>query len=47
MKLIITFLFQMLLLANVALAQQASYRSALIIGVGEYGYSGATPLHGV
>jgi hypothetical protein len=47
MKLIITFLFQMLLVGNVALAQSASYRSALIIGVGEYGYSGATPLHGV
>ncbi len=47
MKLIFTFLFQMLLVGNVALAQSASYRSALIIGVGEYGYSGATPLHGV
>jgi hypothetical protein len=47
MKFIITFLFQMLLAANIALAQPSSYRSALIIGVGEYGYSGATPLHGV
>jgi branched-chain amino acid transport system permease protein len=35
MKLIITFLFQMLLAANAALAQPASNRSALIIGVGE------------
>ena len=47
MKLIITFLFQMLLATNIALAQPSSNRSALIIGVGEYGYSGATPLHGV
>jgi hypothetical protein len=47
MKLIITFLLSMLLAANVALAQPSSSRSALIIGVGEYGYSGATTLHGV
>jgi len=47
MKSSITFLLPMLLAANVALAQPSSSRSALIIGVGEYGYSGATPLHGV
>jgi hypothetical protein len=47
MKSSITFLLPMLLAANVALSQPSSSRSALIIGVGEYGYSGATPLHGV
>ena len=47
MKSSITFLLPILLAANVALAQPSSSRSALIIGVGEYGYSGATPLHGV
>jgi hypothetical protein len=47
MKSSITFLLPMLLAANVALAQPSSSRSALIIGVGEYGYSGATTLHGV
>ncbi len=47
MKSSITFLLPTLLAANVALAQPSSSRSALIIGVGEYGYSGATTLHGV
>ena len=36
-----------LLMAQSAWAQQSSNRTALIIGVGEYGYSGAPPLAGV
>ena len=47
MKLPIIFLIPMLFATQVVLAQQSSNRAALIIGVGEYGYSGATPLGGV
>ena len=47
MKLHIALIAPILLLAQAVAAQPSSNRSALIIGVGEYGYSGATPLAGV
>ena len=47
MKLHIALIAPILLAAQVVEAQSSSNRSALIIGVGEYGYSGATPLAGV
>ena len=47
MKLHIALIAPILLVAQVVAAQPSSNRSALIIGVGEYGYSGATPLAGV
>lgn len=47
MKLPVIFLCTMLLAAQAANPQPSSNRAALIIGVGEYGYSGATPLGGV
>jgi len=47
MKLPIALIASTLLLAQAVSAQPSSNRSALIIGVGEYGYSGATPLTGV
>lgn len=47
MKLQIALIAPILLFAQAVAAQPSSNRSALIIGVGEYGYSGATPLHGV
>ena len=47
MKLHISLIASILLIANAVSAQKTSDRSALIIGVGEYGYSGATPLAGV
>jgi hypothetical protein len=46
MKLHIALIAPILLVAQVVSAQ-SSNRSALIIGVGEYGYSGVTPLAGV
>ena len=47
MKLHIALIAPILLVAQAVTAQPSSNRSALIIGVGEYGYSGATPLAGV
>ena len=47
MKLHIAFIAPILLVAQAVTAQPSSNRSALIIGVGEYGYSGVTPLVGV
>ena len=47
MKLHIYLIASILFVAQAAVAQPSSNRSALIIGVGEYGYSGATPLAGV
>lgn len=47
MKLHIYLIASILLMAQSVWAQPSSNRSALIIGVGEYGYSGATPLAGV
>jgi hypothetical protein len=47
MKLHIYLIASILLLSQAVAAQPSSNRSALIIGVGEYGYSGATPLAGV
>ena len=47
MKLHIALITPILLVAQAVTAQPSSNRSALIIGVGEYGYSGATPLAGV
>ena len=47
MKLHIALIAPILLVAQVVAAQPSTNRSALIIGVGEYGYSGATPLAGV
>jgi hypothetical protein len=47
MKLLIAITASILLMAQAASSQPSSSRSALIIGVGEYGYSGATPLAGV
>jgi len=47
MKLRIALSASILLMAQAVAAQPSSNRSALIIGVGEYGYSGATPLAGV
>ena len=47
MKLHIALIAPILLLSQAVAAQPSSNRSALIIGVGEYGYSGATPLAGV
>jgi len=47
MKLNIYLIASILLVAQVVAAQPSTNRSALIIGVGEYGYSGATPLAGV
>jgi hypothetical protein len=47
MKLRIALTASILLMAQAVVAQPSSNRSALIIGVGEYGYSGATPLAGV
>ena len=47
MKLPTIFLILMLFTTQVVVAQQSFNRAALIIGVGEYGYSGATPLGGV
>ena len=47
MKLPIALIASTLLMAQAVSAQPSSNRSALIIGVGEYGYSGATPLTGV
>ena len=47
MKLHIALFAPILLVAQAVTAQPSSNRSALIIGVGEYGYSGVTPLVGV
>ena len=47
MKLHIALIAPILLVAQAVTAQPSSSRSALIIGVGEYGYSGVTPLVGV
>lgn len=47
MKLHIALIAPILLVAQAVAAQPSSNRSALIIGVGEYGYSGVTPLVGV
>ena len=47
MKLHIALIASILLVAQAVVAQPSSNRSALIIGVGEYGYSGATTLEGV
>ena len=47
MKLHIYLIAAILLVAQAVSAQPSSNRSALIIGVGEYGYSGATTLEGV
>ena len=47
MKLHIALIAPILLVAQVVAAQPSTNRSALIIGVGEYGYTGATPLAGV
>ena len=47
MKLRISLIASIFLMAQAVSAQPSSYRSALIIGVGEYGYSGVTPLEGV
>ena len=47
MKLHIALIAPILLVAQAVTAQTSSNRSALIIGVGEYGYSGVTPLVGV
>lgn len=47
MKLHIALIALILLVAQAVTAQTSSNRSALIIGVGEYGYSGVTPLVGV
>ena len=47
MKLHIVLTAFILLMAQAVSAQPSSNRSALIIGVGEYGYSGVTPLTGV
>jgi hypothetical protein len=47
MKLLIALIASILLLYQTVAAQPSPNRSALIIGVGEYGYSGATPLDGV
>ena len=47
MKLQIYLTASILLMAQSVWAQPSSNRSALIIGVGEYGYSGVTPLVGV
>ena len=47
MKLHIYLIASILLVAQTVAAQPSSNRSALIIGVGEYGYSGVTPLAGV
>ena len=47
MKLHIALIPSILLIAQAVSAQPSSNRTALIIGVGEYGYSGATPLEGV
>ena len=47
MKLHIALIASTLLVAQAVTAQTSSNRSALIIGVGEYGYSGVTPLVGV
>ena len=47
MKLHIALIAPILLVAQAVTAQPSSNRSALIIGVGEYGYSGVTPLVGV
>ena len=47
MKLHIYLIASILLVAQAVVAQPSSNRSALFIGVGEYGYSGATPLAGV
>ena len=47
MKFQLALISTILLVAQAVAAQPSSNRSALIIGVGEYGYSGATPLAGV
>jgi len=47
MKLTITWIATLLISANFAVAQPVANRSALIIGVGEYGYSGVNSLDGV
>ena len=47
MKLYVYLIASVLLASQAVAAQPSSNRSALIIGVGEYGYSGATPLAGV
>jgi hypothetical protein len=47
MKLHIALIAPILSVAQAVTAQPSSNRSALIIGVGEYGYSGVTPLVGV
>jgi hypothetical protein len=47
MKLHISLITSILFVVHSVSAQTTSNRSALIIGVGEYGYSGATPLAGV
>ena len=47
MNLHIAWIVPLIFAAQAAVAQPSSSRSALIIGVGEYGYSGATPLEGV
>ena len=47
MKFQLALISTILLVAQAVAAQPSSNRSALIIGVGEYGYSGVTPLAGV
>ena len=47
MKLHLALLAPMMFMAQLAMAQSTPNRSALIVGVGEYGYSGAVPLDGV
>ena len=47
MKLHQAWIVPLIFAAQVAVAQPSTSRSALIIGVGEYGYSGAIPLEGV
>jgi hypothetical protein len=47
MKLHLALIAPMMFMAQLAMAQPTPNRSALIVGVGEYGYSGAVPLDGV
>ena len=47
MKLHLALLAPMMFMVQLAMAQPTPNRSALIVGVGEYGYSGAVPLDGV
>ena len=47
MKLHLALVAPMMFMVQLAMAQSTPNRSALIVGVGEYGYSGAVPLDGV